>query len=149
MYVIVLCHKYLCIVLTYISLNIGEEICGTGYFRCIHSYGCVLNTLVCNGEDDCGDGSDELGCKPSKSMLFLKILFLKDFILNFKDAIYMFIFYLSGTVAPLSCSPQEYMCVTGECINIGRLCDKKDDCPDGSDEKTCTDSGENLFINYC
>lgn len=72
-YFVVLSHKYFNINLSF--TKIGEEICGTGYFRCIHSYGCVLNTLVCNGEDDCGDGSDELGCKPSKSMLFRMILF--------------------------------------------------------------------------
>ena len=37
--------------------------------------------------------------------------------------------------ASSSCSPDEFQCVTGgKCISSGWLCDKDQDCEDGSDE---------------
>lgn len=32
------------------------------------------------------------------------------------------------------CKPDFWLCETGTCIEKNRLCDKKKDCPDGSDE---------------
>uniref|UniRef100_A0A914XVB1 Uncharacterized protein n=1 Tax=Panagrolaimus superbus TaxID=310955 RepID=A0A914XVB1_9BILA len=38
-----------------------------------------------------------------------------------------------------SCLDHEFMCHTGECIDKRRLCDTREDCLDGSDERDCQD----------
>ena len=39
-------------------------------FQCRDNNTCVPNYMRCNGESDCKDNSDEVGC-PSKSILML------------------------------------------------------------------------------
>ncbi|XP_046681740.1 very low-density lipoprotein receptor-like [Homalodisca vitripennis] len=36
--------------------------CRDSYFRCHNSLGCVAPKFVCDGDDDCADGSDEWNC---------------------------------------------------------------------------------------
>ncbi|XP_018796873.1 PREDICTED: uncharacterized protein LOC108973834 [Bactrocera latifrons] len=36
-----------------------------------------------------------------------------------------------------TCAPHQLRCVSGECITVNQLCDKKIDCPDGADELMC------------
>ncbi|XP_054281376.1 uncharacterized protein LOC128999044 [Macrosteles quadrilineatus] len=36
--------------------------CRPSYFRCRNNRGCVAQKFVCDGEDDCADGSDEWNC---------------------------------------------------------------------------------------
>ena len=37
-----------------------------------------------------------------------------------------------------ACGAESYNCHDGTCVDIKRRCDKKNDCPDASDEKNCT-----------
>jgi len=41
------------------------------------------------------------------------------------------------------CLPTEFKCQTGECISRARLCDRRPDCRDGSDETQCGGNGDN------
>ena len=41
--------------------------CGAAQFQC-HNKECIGVHKVCNGEWECGDGSDELNCSKSHSM---------------------------------------------------------------------------------
>ncbi|XP_036340546.1 uncharacterized protein LOC118749877 [Rhagoletis pomonella] len=44
----------------------------------------------------------------------------------------------NGQRAPTkACAPHQLRCVSGECITVNELCDKKIDCPDGADELMC------------
>eukprot|EP01084_Bolivina_argentea_P180160 311241_1 len=49
----------------------------------------------------------------------------------------------------IECAKGEILCkVSGECINIVKLCDGVNDCPNGEDERTCPDNGNNSDLIY-
>jgi hypothetical protein len=41
---------------------VGGSECGASDFICANGVGCVSATVLCDGADDCADGSDELSC---------------------------------------------------------------------------------------
>nr|XP_054757464.1 MAM and LDL-receptor class A domain-containing protein 1-like [Lytechinus pictus] len=50
---------------------------------------------------------------------------------------------------PGGCSPVEFTCGNGNCINTDRYCDLTDDCGDMSDEINCDDCGDMSDKNDC
>ncbi|XP_031780788.1 vitellogenin receptor isoform X1 [Nasonia vitripennis] len=87
------------------------------YFKCKTVAVCIAQYFVCDGENDCGDNSDEIDCHPQRT----KPTFVKP------------------------CEPNEFQCHDQvHCIPIEQYCDDEPDCMDGSDEfenchlnKTC------------
>ena len=45
----------------FITLPGDDVICPPGSLQCINGL-CITDEKVCNGQDDCGDGSDEIDC---------------------------------------------------------------------------------------
>ncbi|CAK9805473.1 Vitellogenin receptor [Anthophora plagiata] len=74
------------------------------YFSCENKK-CVSFSYRCNGENDCGDNSDEINCQGNEipSNIF-------------------------------RCATDEFQCYDHSCIPIEKFCDAKTDCPDETDE---------------
>ncbi|XP_040330903.1 low-density lipoprotein receptor-related protein 1B isoform X2 [Herpailurus yagouaroundi] len=126
--------------------------CDENAFMC-HNKVCIPKQFVCDHDDDCGDGSDEslqcayrqcnveeFSCADGRCLLSTQWQCDGDF--DCPD---------HSDEAPLnpkcksaeqSCNSSFFMCKNGRCIPSGGLCDNKDDCGDGSDERNC-------HINEC
>lgn len=137
-----------------------EGLCTEHQFKCNTSH-CIPKNWVCDGSDDCSDGSDEdiERCKPSSK----EKCGSEQFMCTTETTQ-----YTHGRCIPKSwrcdfdhdcidgsdeanCThnqcgggetgdPNQFRCDSGQCISMNWRCDLENDCQDGSDEKNCSKS---------
>ncbi|XP_069932953.1 SCO-spondin [Oryctolagus cuniculus] len=94
--------------------------CSPGQMPC-EVLGCVEPKQLCDGTEDCLDGSDERRCASPLPFTVPTTA-------------------LPGLPASQAlCSPRQVSCGSGECLPAEQQCDLKPDCQDGSDEDGCVD----------
>uniref|UniRef100_A0A8I6ASH2 Basement membrane-specific heparan sulfate proteoglycan core protein n=1 Tax=Rattus norvegicus TaxID=10116 RepID=A0A8I6ASH2_RAT len=123
----------------------GPTACGPQEASC-HSGHCIPRDYLCDGQEDCRDGSDELGCGPpppcepnefscENGHCALK-LWRCDGDFDCED-------HTDEANCPVKhpgevCGPTQFQCVsTNRCIPASFHCDEETDCPDRSDEFGC------------
>lgn len=104
--------------------------CSSQEFKCVTSGQCIPLAFVCDGDEDCVDGSDEqrtcgmsVKCTaPGKSH---RIIFLNRVS---KD---------DSLPGGQTCRSDQFTCQEGQCIPSQYKCDHVKDCVDNSDENNC------------
>lgn len=103
--------------------------CGVDEFRCKDSGRCIPARWKCDGEDDCGDASDE----PKEECG-------KDRVVDGDREEYgaMLVFNLSVWCSDeRTCEPYQFRCKNNRCVPGRWQCDYDNDCGDNSDEDKC------------
>uniref|UniRef100_T1IZM8 Sortilin-related receptor n=1 Tax=Strigamia maritima TaxID=126957 RepID=T1IZM8_STRMM len=117
------------------------DACAKGSFACASGLFCIPAIWHCDGDNDCGDNSDELHCASTtcnvnqfacSSGPCIPSKWQCDMERDCSDG--------SDEVncTYKACVDSEFACKNGGCINKNWVCDMDDDCRDGSDEENCT-----------
>ncbi|XP_069505811.1 CD320 antigen isoform X2 [Ambystoma mexicanum] len=123
----------------------GNIKCGSSEFNC-SNLRCIPNTLVCDGNNDCGDHSDEHICQPPTCEP-------NEFLCNSSNSCLPKTCLCDGKrdcsdgsdeseakcprPVPRICLKSEFRCTPTYCIPLSWHCDGHRDCEDGSDERYC------------
>ncbi|KAM4684567.1 LOW QUALITY PROTEIN: SCO-spondin-like [Amazona ochrocephala] len=133
--------------------------CGPSAFTC-GSGECAPRGWLCDGEADCRDGSDELGCAGGCEPGHFPCTHGTDCVPygNLCDGVPQCHDRSDesedrcGSTAIPPC-PGHFACNGGLCLNVSRVCDGAADCPQGEDELLCgsrsLDSGSNRTGGPC
>ncbi|XP_062522144.1 MAM and LDL-receptor class A domain-containing protein 2-like isoform X2 [Corticium candelabrum] len=126
--------------------SVGQSVCKSGQ--------CLWSSWFCDGDNDCGDNSDETNCRVSRDCGIFQgkcrngtscIPFTvvcdgnKDCTDGADEA-----FCTNGT-----CSSQRmFSCAKGGCLTWTKVCDFVEDCPGGSDENLASCSQHSTYCNF-
>lgn len=117
-----------------------EHKCSPAQFKC-HNDLCIAKWWVCDGDNDCGDYSDEMSCGvttclPSQfqcvsSGKCISPEWKCDYDKDCEDG------SDEANCTYPKCATGQFTCKSGRCISARWVCDMEDDCKDGSDEENC------------
>lgn len=115
--------------------------CSLGFFQCRDKSDCVLYRHVCDGEDDCADGSDEDEC-PSECSIGECVVKALQTQLVWQPWRVLLLFN-----SPVVCVRSgQFQCAHGKlCIGKKQLCDGVAQCQDRSDEVGCFNPDDGCF----
>lgn len=109
------------------SVSTAPRECEEDEFQCQNGY-CIRSLWHCDGDNDCGDNSDEQCGRCTELHPACKCMTVQPLIHIFS------LFFMSDM---RKCSDKEFRCTDGSCIAEHWYCDGDTDCKDGSDEENC------------
>lgn len=137
----------------------AQMTCGVDEFRCKDSGRCIPARWKCDGEDDCGDASDEPKEECGTNIFsFYKLDRCATHISNVGFCFYfMTVTFSVICTAERTCEPYQFRCKNNRCVPGRWQCDYDNDCGDNSDEDKCSmchfqlrDNGFTLYtVNIC